>query len=193
MKKTALFFILILLLSVIDASGTAQMPDKLVYNGKTYSIFSNPLESYFEKEKSRPDHLFGFSCTAVWRGYVATWSIDDGYLYLIKLVEGTCGSKPNEIPLSKIFPGKETKIKAEWFTGRLKIPQGKMLSYVHMGYGSVYEKELILNIEKGKLISEEVIDNTARKLPSEEEKTIQELQKLKDWEEKTKGREKNYK
>ena len=35
-----------------------------------------------------------------------------------------------------------------------------MLSYMHMGYGSVYEKDLLLKFSNGKLISEEIKKNS---------------------------------
>ena len=48
------------------AFGTAQIPDFLIYEGDTLSIYANPLESYFENH-SRPDSLFseiGYNSTA---------------------------------------------------------------------------------------------------------------------------------
>ena len=59
----------------------------------------------------------------------------------------------------------------------LRIPQGKQLRYVHMGYGSIDEKEIILTFENGKLTKENIIDNTKKRLPSELEGELDELQK----------------
>jgi len=187
--KNLMIVLFILMLSG-NASATAQFPDYLFYKGERFPIFSNPLESYFNAKNPRPSNLFAYSCTACWRGYVATWKIEGGYLYLTKLNEGTCASDSEEIPLSKIFPREDAPVKAVWFSGTLRIPQGKQLQYVHMGYGSVYEKELLLTIEKGRLIKEDVIDNTKKDIPSDEEKTMEELKKLKDWEDSIK-KEKN--
>jgi hypothetical protein len=114
---------------------------------------------------------------------VATWEIKDGQLFLQNLVEGSCSDKPKAIALSLLFPGQQGPIPASWFNGTIRIPRGKRLQYVHMGYGSVYEKEIILVFEKGKLVKEELLDNRNRKLPSGEEKSLDELQKLKEWEE----------
>jgi hypothetical protein len=170
----------LLLPSVVWA--TAQIPDSLIYKGEKLYIFSNPLESYFNADNPRPRDIFKFSCTACWRGYVATWKIEDGELFLQKIVEGTCSSKAKEIRLSHIFPDQKGPIRASWFSGTLRIPQGKQMLYVHMGYGSVYEQEIILVIEKGKLVKEELQDNRKKKLPTGDEKTQEELQKLKEWE-----------
>ncbi len=164
------------------ALATAQIGDRLLYKNETVWIFSNPLESYFSEKNPRPNHLFTFQCTACWRGYVATWKIEDGYLYLAKVVEGTCGADAREIPMSEIFPQQTAPVKALWFTGTLRVPQGEPLRYVHMGYGSVYEKELMISIKEGKVLSELTVDNTKTKLPSEHEQSLEEIQKLGEWE-----------
>jgi len=184
--KRLIISILFVLISC-SAFATAQFPDSLLYNGETVSIFSNPLEPFFTAENPRPDKLFKYSCTACWRGYIAFWEIKDKTLYLVKVIEGTCSNDAPEIDMSKIFR-KKLPVEAVWFSGVLRIPRGKMLSYVHMGYGSVYEKELYLAFEKGKLIKEEIVDNTKKNIKSEGERTVDELNKLKDWEDNAKKR-----
>ena len=59
------------------------------------------------------------------------------------------------------------------------MPDGKMLQYVHMGYGSVYEREIMLAVESGKVVAESTVDNTQRTLPSELELQRSELEKIK--------------
>jgi hypothetical protein len=140
---------------------TAQFPDIIIYNGKEYALMSNPLESYFGTNHPRPKNLFKFSCTANWRGYIAKWKIDNGKLYLMKVMSGDCSANPAEIDVSSIFLQK-LPVEATWFNGILRIPRGKLLSYVHMGYGSVYEEDLILTISSGKLIHEEIKKNTQK-------------------------------
>jgi len=182
-----LFFSILFVLISASAFTTAQFPDYLVYKGERVSIFSNPLESFFSEKNPRPDNLFRSSCTACWRGYIATWEVREEILYLVKVIEGTCNINAPEIDVSGIF-GKKLPIKATWFSGVLRIPRGKMLSYVHMGYGSVYEKELFLTFENGKLINEEIVDNTKTKIKSEDDRTIEELNKLKEQGKKSGGK-----
>lgn len=74
---------------------------------------------------------------------------------------------------------RDRKILANWFSGTLKMPDGKMLQYVHMGYGSVYEREIMLAVESGKVVAESTVDNTQRTLPSELELQRSELEKIK--------------
>ena len=58
-----------------------------------------------------------------------------------------------------IFPGKRVPLKADWFSGTLRIPRGKPIKYVHMGYQTVYEEEVFLTIKAGKVIDRQQIDN----------------------------------
>lgn len=176
MKRFIIFLFLVLI--SVSVFATAQIPDSLIYNGETVPIFSNPLESFFSEKNPRPDNLFRFSCTACWRGYKAIWEVKGGSLYLIRVIEGTCSADAPEIDMSKIF-GKKLPVEASWFSGVLRIPRGKLLSYVHMGYGSVYEKDLLLTFENGKLVKEEIADNTGRKLGSDDDRTFEDLNKLK--------------
>ena len=83
--------------------------------------------------------------TACWRGYIGTWEIKDGRLYLAGLI-GRCemiGDEP-------IF--------AEWVSGWLRIPRGEMLRYVHMGFESVYERELHLRLEGGVVVESKTVE-----------------------------------
>jgi hypothetical protein len=182
--KKALLVLLLLMLLPGVAWATAQFPDFLIYQGETLPIFSNPLDSYFDREHPRPRHLFQYTCTACWRGYVATWKIEKGDLYLVRLVKGDCSAKPEEIDVGQIFSGQSLPVKAAWFSGTIRIPQGKQMLYVHMGYGSVYERERVLSFEKGRLAREDTIDNTKSPLPSGWEREQIELEKLKKLEDK---------
>ena len=63
---------------------TGQRSERIIFNGKEYSLFTDPLESLFTEVNPRPVKLFGYACTASRRGYIATWKIDNGKLFLIK-------------------------------------------------------------------------------------------------------------
>lgn len=58
---------------------------------------------------------------------------------------------------------KNGKVEASWFTGTLRIPDGERISYVHMGYGSKYEREIMIKVENGKVTAQFVVDNTEKK------------------------------
>ncbi len=138
---------------------TAQAPDTIIYRGRRYSLLSNPLEAYWEEHPPRP-HLKPLH-TANWRGYVAEWLIKSGALYLSGLrarIDNSYGER-KEIGLRDLFPDAGDQIQASWFSGELRIPQGKKLRDVHMGYGSSYKRELILTIEEGKVVRSRSIKN----------------------------------
>ena len=170
--------VVVVLMTPYPASSTAQHPDRLVYKGETVPIFSNPLETFFDASHRRP--YFPRGSTACWRGYIATWKIENEYMYLVRMQD--CTQEKKEIPLATVFEDRPEPVKADWFSGTLRIPRGNMLRYVHMGYGSVYERDLFLTIEKGKLVGEQVVDNTKTRVPSEDERAIDELIKLGEWE-----------
>jgi hypothetical protein len=51
------------------------------------------------------------------------------------------------------------------------VPQGRQLEYVHMGYGSRYERYLLLDIDQGNVTSSTLtsgpLASTNERLPSE--------------------------
>lgn len=139
--------------------GTAQIPDRIVIDGEEHALYAEPLESYPWKENERPKVFSeGSISSANWRGYVATWKIEDGSLMLTNIQkeywDGSEGreTKYKDIPIERVFPSKQLPIDAKWFDGRIRIPKGEMVSYVHMGYGSRFEKEIIYEIENGRVM-----------------------------------------
>jgi hypothetical protein len=54
-----------------------------------------------------------------------------------------------EASVATIFPDFPERAFAHWYSGTLRIPQGKQLKYVHMGYGSTFERDLFLEVERG--------------------------------------------
>lgn len=138
---------------------TGQRSERIIFNGKEYSLFTDPLESLFTEVNPRPVKLFGYACTASRRGYIATWKIDNGKLFLIKIVSGDCSAEPADLDVSSIFK-KPLPVEATWYSGVLRIPRGKLLKFINAGYASVYEEEVLLTIEKGVLIKEEIKKNS---------------------------------
>jgi hypothetical protein len=134
---------------------TAQVHEKIRYQGKRMRLASCPhfpedhpriVEASEDEilELAKSDKTGIIFSTACWREYIGSWSIRRGKLYLTKLkgrfrLEG------------------EDAIFADWFTGALHIPQGEVLDYIHMGFDSVYEQEIILKIEQGVVINTETV------------------------------------
>ncbi|RAI97698.1 hypothetical protein LX64_05002 [Chitinophaga skermanii] len=149
MKPLITFFLTILFTT--GAFATAQYPDKLIYKGKEYDLQSNPLENYFEQHpESRPKG--DTWSTALWRGYIATFEVRDETLYLkdieVMVFDSITKDTKFQSVVKKVFPG-QTNMKIDWVTGILVLPYGKLVNYVHMGYGSTYEKYILLEVDKG--------------------------------------------
>ncbi|MEW6125632.1 MAG: hypothetical protein AB1757_01100 [Acidobacteriota bacterium] len=189
--QKALISLFLLMLFPMHAFATGQQADVLVYAGKTYDLFSNPLEDYYPDEDKRPQFWVrpGTMSSGNWRGYVATWEIIGDKLYLSKIDSWFCGGRSksrrnngcHRVTLRELF-GKRVvngMVLASWFSGELRVPDGKELEYVHMGYGSVYERDILFEVKAGKILKREVVDNTNRERPSNLELQRQELEKLK--------------
>ena len=139
---------------------TAQVHEKIRYQGKRMRLASCPhfpedhprINEVSEEEIMKlamADKTGIIFSTACWREYIGSWSIRRGKLYLTKL-EGRFGIKGQEA----IF--------ADWFTGELHIPKGKVLHYIHMGFDSVYEEEIVLTLKQGIVINTQTVSPNRR-------------------------------
>ncbi len=132
---------------------TAQVGEKLIYNGKEHWMASEPLSDYL---KTKRDIKFAFDSTACMRGYCGTWEIIDDQLYLVELKGKIKGYVP--VGVSHVFPGRDYAF-ASWFNGSIRIPHGRMLKYAHAGFFSIFEKDLFMEFENGVLKNQYEIDN----------------------------------
>lgn len=134
------------------ALATTQFSEILYLNGQKHSLDSLPLEQYYGPGNPRPQ--FRAPNTATWRGYIATWEIDRGVLYL-KAIQAW--NDQGKVELPALFPGQKGPVPATWFTGKLKVPQGKMLNPAVPQ--PIYEKYLMITVEKGRVVNQEVVDS----------------------------------
>ncbi len=138
---------------------TAQVSETLIYHGKKLMMFSNPLSPYLQANGIS----FVSPHTANWRGYEGTWEIKGSEetgerLYLVAL--NAHRSYEDIVGLEEVFPGFPDGVFAHWFSGTIRLPQGKQLKYEHMGYMSIYEYDLFLEIKKGVVMSKRAVHNT---------------------------------
>ena len=134
---------------------TAQITETLIIDGQPESMMSTPLGDYFEMLPNSPQ--FEASCTALWRGYVGTWQIINDRLYLIEINGTLKGGEP--ATLAALFPGFPERVFAHWFSGQVRLPQGKRLSYRHMGFGSTYERDHFIVFRKGIVVGQHTVVN----------------------------------
>ena len=138
---------------------TAQIHEILIYEGEELSMAYCPpipeghpriVQVEVDKREYDPQEGKFLFSTGCWRRYQGSWEVKGGRFYLTGLrgLYQLVGDEP---------------LLADWFSGILRIPRGKLLQYVHMGFGSVYEKELHVKIEQGVVVSSRMIDNRGKK------------------------------
>lgn len=146
---------------------TAQFPDTILFAGTRCALMSNPLESLFDQGHPRPP--FVSESTANWRGYVAHWEIEDDRLFLVgldaRVVRGPPRiSRAGQDGLSAyseadLFPASGGRVHASWFSGTLRIPDGDLVKYVHLGYESRYERYVMLDFKGGELVLTRIVSD----------------------------------
>lgn len=125
---------------------TAQVHERLILDGKELSLACEPTIPEHPRiinisgEEASASNPLVFS-TACWRNYIGSWEIKDGRLYLTSIVG-----------IYKLIG--DSPISAEWYTGTLRVPTGSMREYVHMGYGSTYERELYIDVRNGDVVGQ---------------------------------------
>jgi hypothetical protein len=137
------------------AKATAQASDLLIVQGKEFALNTNPLETQLEQKQWKPPEEAVIS-SGNWRGYIATWEVKDDKLFL-KNVTILVGDHKDESGylrkpiISDLYPG-ASEVLADWYTGALIVPDGKMTHYVHMGYGSSFDHYQIFRVRAGAVV-----------------------------------------
>ena len=137
---------------------TAQFSEKLIYQGQEHMLCSEPLGDFLKYSGSIVK--FHGTNTALWRGYVGTWTIEADRLYLTGLRGHVLqDGKVLEVGLDALFPAYPKGVFAHWFTGELRCPSGQQLKYVHGGFNSTYERDLFLRVQRGVVVDERNVVN----------------------------------
>jgi hypothetical protein len=110
---------------------------------KEFLLSSDPFSQLWEEKypEENPENLL--------KVYEIIWEISDNSLFLIELY--TKFEKGQVETIETFFPNAGSKILADWFTGKLKVHHGLMLT------DRISSKELWIYIEKGKVIKEQLI------------------------------------
>ena len=131
---------------------TAQVPDELLLDGERWALLCTPLDSWLA---TRPDlPRFVPRHTANWRGYVAKWRVEDGWLHLVG-VDATVelpDRQRAEVAGSEALGGQPLPVRADFVSDRLRIGRGKVVFHVHADFASRWEEEMELDIESGRVV-----------------------------------------
>lgn len=141
---------------------TMQVKETLKYDGKEYAIYELPLSPWLAEYPKKRKH-FTSICSACWRGYHGTWKISEKTLFVDELTQADFETKIalDDFFSTDFFPLEKGPIKAEWFTGVIRLGDGKKLKD-GMGWfplGIVYEKDIYFTIKKGTVVSKNVVNN----------------------------------
>lgn len=138
------------------AMATAQQPDLIVLAGERHALLSNPFEQYLRQHPGldlQPRDGADVVCmhSANHRGYIATFLIQEGQLLLDDIVTPACEGTEAKSLRRALF-GTDKAVPADWFMGILIVPAGERIEYVHLGYGSLYERYRLHRVENGLVV-----------------------------------------
>lgn len=185
--KILLITIILLNFFAQNVFGTAQIPDKIIYNGTKCSLQTNPLEKHLESpsgsslreaiknagrtrsnsESNSIQYIISSGrvrSTALLRGYIATFCVTNKLMYLTDLSIMTKSLNENKtMPyvyksiFKEVLP-EGAPLQLNWFSGILVIPHGEMLRYVHAGYRSRFSEYILLEITDGIVTDERQLE-----------------------------------
>ena len=138
---------------------TSQVTEILVYRGQHLAMAETPLYDYLRSLRGGRRRKFAATSTSHWRGYLGTWEIIDGMLTLVAL-EGAIRFRRKgkveviDVDLATAFPWHKGPLQATWFTGLVPCPEGRLQTFVHANFMSVFERTRYLRFENGRLVEE---------------------------------------
>ena len=154
---------------------TAQVGDGLKFEGRRFSLDCEPLAAWLSRRKNKT-LTFRRRHTACWRGYVATWEVFRGRLYLTS-ISGTLSSG-SAASVEALFANYTDQYLdsvgandpanagpgafAFWVTGTLWCSFGPLLKYEHTGYASIRQSELHLVMREGFLIGSRIVQREVK-------------------------------
>ena len=138
-----------------ETNMTAQTYERLTYQGESLGMCTSPLSDFFAYSDSWP--RFARTDTSLWRHYIGTWEFVNDRLYLIGLQATMMDGKP--ATLATVFPDFPDRVFAHWYSGELRVPQGKLIKCVHMGFRSKYEEDFFLDVANGVLTGTRLVKN----------------------------------
>ncbi|HEY4538732.1 MAG TPA: hypothetical protein VIG94_01830 [Faecalibacter sp.] len=133
---------------------TPQIGEVFLMENEQYFIDEQPLHQYFLTLNHPP--YFTPPSPTCWRGYYGKWALIGDELYLIHFrgyLEGF-----DEVDINYLFPLQE-QVFADWYSGTIQVPQGKVVQWNDTLNASIYEEYLHLTFENGILIHYECKDS----------------------------------
>jgi hypothetical protein len=144
---------ILLIFCHLPLKSTIQVPDLLILGSDTIKIHIFPLDILAKENPAISTRFDEIPCmtTDCWRQHIGIWMIEGDRLFLTALTD-CCDDK--DIPLNKIFDDSEIrngKVFAGWYSGRINAGFGKFLGFDRNKLENVFEFNLDLTINKGKV------------------------------------------
>ncbi|MDY3528800.1 hypothetical protein PG593_03270 [Riemerella anatipestifer] len=155
------FLIICLLFFFTKLFATGQTPNKIIIDDKEYDLLTNPIESYFAKNREVDPIYEGkikmfdryktelipipFS-TGNYRGYIATFKIENQILKLVDIeIQNIESEKREYISVYKdLFGDNQVHL---GYSGILVVPIGDFLDSANFGYSYLYSKYKLITIK----------------------------------------------
>ena len=133
---------------------TEQKRDMVHYEDDVWPLEQLPLERHFRQARQRPK--FVGRKTNMYRGYSALWEIEDGRLWLVRLLDAlpmVCPASGTtvETTLRRLFPESSGPIPATWFSGILEFQYGGLRCHFR---GGIHDYTVRMKLDKGVVVSE---------------------------------------
>lgn len=169
--------IYLVIIFTCNSYASSQLPDKLIIDDKEYSLLTNPLEEYFNKNPyKRPKFIPVFS--SLNRNYIATFEIIENRLYISKVEFFELNKETNQIIshdlVDCIFSSKRERY-LDSYTAILTIGIGNIINYVNMGYESAYSNYKLIEVHKGVITKQQ--NYTCKELDAFKKKKFKEFRK----------------
>ncbi len=152
-----------MLLSTLDTNATMQIPDILIYKSDTVYIYQFPFEAYIQKDLTLYKKIFNHDeftySSSCWRGYMATWHLENDSLFLGELsnTEGTYKFNLDELFNSNQL--RNGRVFANWYNGEINAQFGDLIiSNLVNAKEDIYSQSLKCIIEEG-IAKKITIDN----------------------------------
>lgn len=128
---------------------TMQLPDQLIVGRDTMHLFVLPLDkadpAMQKRLKERLKESETLFCSACWRGYIGYWRLDEGQLWLERLV-----TYEGNFTAEELFPelAEQGRVRASWFSGEICYGRGKVVLVWDRNF---YEEEWTATVEAGRV------------------------------------------
>ena len=154
---------ILIAIAALSCWATGQQGDVIFINGEKWTLMGEPIQadsalSCHLREVLPEDRSL---CSANWKGYTAYWSIKNEKLCLDSILvmffnSETLKENHQSIPdvdMRNVFHDyyNNEDIVATWYTGRVRVGQGALVRYEHMGFNRNVEHEQIFTVKEGKV------------------------------------------